>query len=280
MIGSLVITLREGLEAALVISVVLAHLTRVGRQDRSASVWLGAGLAILVSTAVGSAIMPTIGSLEGTAEQVFEGTAMLLAVAALSYTILWMRRQAGAFQANLRHEVSRAVQDGSAWTLVGLAFLVVVREGIETVLFLFGAVQASSPVDTLIGGLLGLVLAVGLGLGLYRGGLHLDLRTFFNATALLLIMFAAGMLAHGAHELIEAGFLPGIIEPVWDLNPVLSEQSILGQFLKALFGYNGNPTLVEVAAYIAYLGAMTAIYLRPASPRRPLVVERGALTGD
>jgi high-affinity iron transporter len=266
MIGALVITLREGLEAALLVGILLSYLTRVGRGSRADSVWLGTGLAVLASIVGGAAIFLAGGELEGASEQLFEGTALLLAVGVLSYMIVWMRRQARDLRGSLQRLVATALDDRSRWSLAALAFFVVVREGLETALFLFGATQTSSAGATVVGGVVGLVAAVGIGYGIYRGGLRLNLGTFFAVTGVLLVFFAAGMLARGVHEFVEVGALPGIVDPVWNANPVLPEESTAGSFLKALLGYSESPALVEVLAYVAYL----ALMLRPYVARLPL----------
>jgi len=144
-----------------------------------------------------------------------------------------------------------------------LAFVAVGREGLETALFMFAAVQAASSHGTTLGGVLGLGAAVLLGYLLYRGTYRMNLRVFFNVTSILLLLFAAGLLAHGIHELHEAALIAPIIEHVWDTNALLSESSTLGSFLKALFGYNGNPSLVEVLAWAAYLTLVGWAYFRP-----------------
>jgi high-affinity iron transporter len=260
MVSAFVIALREGLEAALIVGMLLSYMSRVGRGDRVPAVWLGTGLAALVAVGGGAVIFATGGELEGTAEQIFEGTALLLAVAVLSYMIHWMREQARDVRGSLQRRAAAALE-ASRWSLVAVAFLVVVREGLEMALFLFGASETSSPTATLVGGILGLAGAIGLGYGIYRGGLRLDLRAFFSVTGLVLVFFAAGMLAHGVHEYVEAGLLPGLVDPLWDSNAVLPESSTLGQFLKSLFGYSGSPTLLEVLAYVAYLAVMLRPYL-------------------
>ena len=146
-----------------------------------------------------------------------------------------------------------------------LAFVAVVREGIETVLFLFAATTVAESIPLfLIGSIVGLGIAVGIGFSIYKGTSKLNLRTFFNVTGLLLVLFAAGLLAHGLHELEEAGVIPIIIEHVWDINPILPENSLLGLFLTAIFGYNANPSLLEVVAYFTYLIIILIIYFKPA----------------
>ena len=150
-----------------------------------------------------------------------------------------------------------------------LAFVVVVREGIETVLFLFAATRvAESAVLFIIGGFLGLGTAIAMGYGIYKGSSRLNLRTFFNVTSVVLIVFAAGLLAHGIHELQEAAIIPVMVEHVWDINHVLPEKSTFGRFLTAIFGYNGNPSLIEVGAYFAYLGLALGSYFRPMTNKK------------
>lgn len=265
MVAPLLITLREGLEAALIIGIVLAYLARTGNGHRSAPVWVGTAAAILVSVIAGVAIFLTVGELEGAAEQIFEGTAMLLAVAVLTYMVIWMKRQSSSIRGGLQDKVQAALRSGSGLALAAMAFLVVVREGIETALFFFASSRSSNAVESLLGGIAGLALATALGYAVYRGSHRLNLGTFFNATGVLLIVFAAGLLAHGIHEFEEAGVVPILIEHLWDVNWLLDEKSDLGRFLTALVGYNGNPSLLEVAGYVSYLALSLNRYLSPSA---------------
>lgn len=267
MAASLLITLREGLEAALIVGIILAYLARTGNRDKSGTVWVGTLAAAIVSGLAGATIFLTAGSIEGRSEEVFEGIAMFTAVAVLTYMIFWMRRQAINIRAHLQAQVNTALQSGSRVALGLLAFVAVGREGVETALFMFAATKAASPVAATVGGLLGLGAAVVLGYLLYRGTYRLNLRAFFNVTSVLLLLFAAGLLAHGIHEFHEAAVIPTVIESVWDINPVLDEKSTLGSFLKALFGYNGNPSLVEVLAWASYLLVVGWAYFRPPTAR-------------
>jgi high-affinity iron transporter len=168
----------------------------------------------------------------------------------------------------LERDVQRAVTTGGVWALFSLAFVAVVREGIETALFLNAAAFSATPAQTLIGGLLGLAFAVGLGWLIFAVGKQFNLRAFFWGTSVLLLLFAAGLFAHGVHELQEAGLLPVIVEHVYDINPILDESSTVGAFLKALLGYNGNPSLLEVIAYVGYLVVVGALVWR--GWRRPV----------
>ncbi len=275
MIAPLLVTLREGLEATLILGIILAYLTRTGNRSRSGPVWVGTGLAVLVSLLAGAAVFFTVGELQGTTEAIFEGSTMLLAVAMLTYMVVWMRRQASGIRAGLQEKLQAALSSGSGLALLLMAFVVVAREGIEMALFFFAASRTSTPVESAIGGVLGLALAAGLGYSVYRGSHRLNLRAFFNATGVLLILFAGGLLAHGIHEYQEVGLLPEIVGHVWDINWLLDDGSTLGRFLTALVGYNGNPSLLEVLAYFVYLATAFTYFLR--SGKRP---QRTAETGS
>jgi len=256
MIAAFLITLREGLEAALIVGIVLGVLRKLGRSDRSGPVWIGVAAAAALSVAIGLALNALGVAFEGRGEQIFEGVAMLLAAGVLTWMIFWMERQGRQIQVELERDVRQAVAASSGWALFGLAFVAVLREGIETVLFLTAAAFSATPAQTLIGGALGLAVAAALGWLLFAAGRRLDVRAFFRVTGALLILFAAGLLAHGVHELQEAAILPTFVEHVWDINPIVDENGAVGVFLKALFGYNGNPSLLEVVSYIAYFGVV------------------------
>jgi high-affinity iron transporter len=257
MIAALLITLREGLEAALIVGIVLGVLRKLGRMDRSKPVWIGVAAAVVASIVAGLALNALGVAFEGRGEEIFEGAAMLLAAGVLTWMIFWMQRQGRNVQAELESDVRQAVTVGSAWALFSLAFVAVLREGIETVLFLTAAAFSATPAETLIGGALGLTIAVVLGWLMFAAGKRLDVRAFFRVTSVLLIFFAAGLLAHGVHELQEAALLPTLVEHVWDVNFILDENSTVGAFLQALFGYNGNPSLIEVVSYVAYFAVIT-----------------------
>jgi high-affinity iron transporter len=254
-VENLVITLREGLEAALLLGILIAYLTRTGNQSKIGSVWLGTLLAVLGSVAAGALIFITVGQFDGQIEQLFEGGAMLIAVVVLSYMVVWMRQQAINIRSDLQGRVDAALRSRSTQALGLLAFVLVVREGLETVLFLFATTRATSPVEASIGGITGLAIAIALGYLVYRGGSKINLRTFFNVTGVLLIFVAAGLLTHALYELTEAGFVPSLVDHVWNTNAILSDEVGFGSFLKALFGYISDPSLFEVLAYVLYLVA-------------------------
>jgi high-affinity iron transporter len=263
------LTTREGLEASLIVGIVLAYLAKTDNRQHMRVVWAGVAAAVLVSVVTGALLFFTVGELEGRAEQIFEGVAMFSAVGVLTWMIFWMRRQAMGIKRDLESRVQGAVAAGSAVGLASVVFFAVLREGWETALFLFAISESSTPGVTAVGAVIGLVVAVTLGVLLYRGSRRLDLRQFFTVTGILLIVFAAGLLAHGIHEFQEAGLLPETVEHVWDTNSLVGEDSTAGEFLTALVGYNGNPSLLEVVAWATYLVAALVFFLRPLVVRKP-----------
>ncbi|MEJ5240871.1 MAG: iron uptake transporter permease EfeU [Anaerolineales bacterium] len=253
MFPSFLLSLREGLEAALIIGILLGALQKMRRADLKPAVWIGVGLASALSLVLAIALSAFGLSLEGAAEAIFEGITMFLAAGVLTWMIFWMSRQARTLRQSLEGDVQRAAVQGGRRGIFALAFLAVFREGVELALFLTASVFASTAPQVIGGASLGLGTAILLGWSLFASTSRLDLRRFFQVTSVLLLLFAAGLVAHGVHEFNEVGWIPSIIEHVWDLNPVLDENSVIGSFLKALFGYNGNPSLSEVLAYLTYL---------------------------
>jgi high-affinity iron transporter len=262
-LGAALLTTREGLEASLIVGIVLAYLAKTENRRYFNVIWAGTAAAIAVSIVTGAALFFTVGALEGRAEQIFEGAAMLSAVAVLTWMIFWMRKQAVNIKRELEAKLEGAIAAGSALGLASVVFFAVLREGWETALFLFAISETSSPLATTIGAVVGLVIAISLGVALYMGSRKLNLRQFFTVTGLLLIVFAAGLLAHGIHEFQEAGLLPMTIEHVWNTNGVISEDSTAGEFLKTLFGYNGDPSLLEVVAWAGFIALALWYFLRP-----------------
>jgi len=262
MLPSYILSLREGLEAALIIGIVLGALRQMRRRDLIMPVWAGAFSASLFSL-LAAILLTHFGlELEDPAEAIFDGLTMLLAAGILTWMIFWMSRRARTLKSTLESNVRHASQGGKR-ALFGLAFLAVLREGIELALFLTAATLASDARQTIFGSLLGLGTATLLGWSLFAATTRLDLRRFFQVTGALLIFFAAGLVAHGVHELNIIGWIPSVIEHVWNINPLLDEKSALGQMLAALFGYNGDPSLTEVIAYLAYFAAILFGLRRP-----------------
>ncbi|MFN2590588.1 MAG: iron uptake transporter permease EfeU [Actinomycetota bacterium] len=261
--AAFIVTLREGLEAALIVSIILAYLRQLGRTDRNALVWLGTLGAVTVSAAVGAVIFAVAGEFEGRAEEIFEGLISLLAVGVLTWMVFWMRRQAARIRSEIQEKVDSALTGGGL-ALAGLAFVMVLREGIETALFLFGAEKATG--ETLLfflGAALGLAVAAAIGFVLYRGSVRLNLRTFFRVTGALILVVAAGLLAFGIHELQEAGYLQFLTQHAFDLEATLNDDRGVGALLKAVLGYHHEMSVLEVAAWAAYLLIVGVLYFRP-----------------
>lgn len=270
MFPAYLLSLREGLEAALIIGILLGALQKIHRRDLIPSLWWGASLATGLSLLLGI-LLPAFGlSLEGTSEAIFEGITMLLAAAILTWMITWMSRQARTLRQSLEGDVQRAAVQNGQQGIFALAFIAIFREGIELALFLTASIFASDALQVSIGALLGLGTAILLGWSIFASTIRLDLRRFFQVTSLLLLLFAAGLIAHGVHEFNEIGWIPPIIEHIWNINPWLDENSALGSLLKALFGYNGNPSLSEVLAYLVYLVGILAWMRRENQHVRPL----------
>jgi high-affinity iron transporter len=256
MLPSFFLSLREGLEAALIIGIVLGALRKMNRTDLNLAVWIGAGSAVIISL-LAALLMNSLGaSLEGTAEQIFEGITMIFAASVLTWMIFWMQRQSRLIKGELEADVRQAVVGVGKIGLFWLAFFAVVREGVELALFLTATGMVSGGQSNLVGALLGLMGAIALGWALFTSTIRLNLGLFFQVTSVLLIFFAGGLVAHGVHEFNEVGWIPSVIEHVWDTNVLVNETSSLGALLMALFGYNANPSLTELLAYLGYFVAI------------------------
>jgi high-affinity iron transporter len=269
---SLLLSLREGLEAALVIGIVLGALRKFDLAHLSPIVWTGAVTAAAASVATALLLNFLDASLTGPSEMIFEGTTFFLAAAVLTWMIFWMSRQSRTIKGELEAGVRRATSQTGKGALFFLAFISVLREGVELALFLTASALATSLRQTTLGALLGLAGAALLGWALFATTLRLNLKRFFQITGVLLILFAAGLVASGMHEFIEIGWIPAVIDHVWNLNPFLNENSTAGQILKTLFGYNANPSLTEVLAYLAYFAAIGFGLRRAAASIPPVEV--------
>jgi high-affinity iron transporter len=256
MIASYFLALREGLEAALIISVLLGTLRKLDRPQNKSTIWLGTGAAVLLSILVGYLLNLLGASFEGRAEEIFEGITMLLAAGVLTWVIIWMRNNSRKLNQQLESDVEQALLDNSGWALFSLAFLAVIREGVELAFFLTAAAVDVDGTTILVGAALGLGTTILVSILLFMSLIQLDIKRFFQVTSWILILFAAGLVAHGVHEFNEVGLIPPIIEHLWDINHLLDENSTLGQLLKATLGYNGNPSLTEVLSYFLYFGLL------------------------
>jgi high-affinity iron transporter len=272
--------LREGVEAALIVSIVLAYLVRSGRGDQAGRIWIGTGLAAGHSLVIGIVLFNTVGSFTSPYEQIFEGTTMLVAAAVVTWMLFWMRRQAGSVKGELQAAVDRAVAGGGSWGLALLAFTAVIREGLESSLFLVGQ-ATSNRLEAgwvLLGAALGLLVAVALGYGFFRRSRRLNLGSFFRWTGIALVFIAAGLLSKGLHEFIEIGSLGSgpWTATAFDISGVLSDGAGVGAFLRALFGYSAAPEILTLIVHVTYVLAILALYLRPV--RRPAPPTQQAAT--
>lgn len=265
MLPALLLSLREGLEAALLIGIVFGTLEKLNLPGLKRYVWLGAGAAAAASLLAALGLNWLGLEFAGRGEEIFEGTAMFLAAGVLTWMILWMQNSTAGKE--LERKTRAAALGGSAG-LMALAFLAVFREGLELALFLFAARLTAQPLQTLTGAAAGLAGAALLGWAVFRSSHHLSLRGFFRATNLLLVLFAAGLVGMAVGEWNEAGLIPVLTAPVWDLSSLLSDQFGLGAVLRALFGYTANPSLSAVLAYAAYWAAALALlfFRRPRGP--------------
>ena len=267
MIPSFIITFREALEAALIVGIILSYLVRTKQTEYSNVVYMGVLFGIVASIIGALLFVRLAGGFTGRAEQIFEGSTMLIGALLLTTMILWMMKQRHiALELELR--VKTELTENHRLGLFLLMFVAVLREGIETVIFL-GAASFVSSSNSLIGASAGIVAAIVLGYAIFVGSMKINLKRFFNMTGILLILFAAGLVAYGVHELQEAKIIPTWVEHLWDINPsvnpdgtypLLHENGYGGSILKGLFGYNGNPSLLEVLSYVTYLGLVLTLW--------------------
>jgi high-affinity iron transporter len=274
-VSGLLIGLREGVEAALIVAIILAYLARTGNAHYFGRIWLGVGAAVVLSVGIGVGLFATIGGLEEPYEQLFEALALLVATAVVTWMLFWMRRQAASVRGELHAAVDRALSSGGAWALTALAFSAVIREGVETALFLSGTATSADEgaLSVAFGALVGLALAVVIGFGFYRGARIIDLRIFFKWTGIALIFIAGGLLSRAVHELVEIGVIGIGSSAAFDITGVLPHEEGIGQFLRAIFGYSSQPEWATFVTWLVYVVVVLVLYLRPVQPAAPKPVE-------
>ncbi|HEY5620348.1 MAG TPA: FTR1 family protein [Candidatus Bathyarchaeia archaeon] len=278
-LASLLVTFREALEASLIVTIVSAYLRKIGRTELNRYLLAGSLAAVLASLALGWTIHLIYGELEGPAAQVFEGTAALTATIVLTYMVFWMGRNARTIRHEIEQRVDIAVSRGQTYGIFALAFVAVVREGIETVLFLTG-VFFLDPSGTIIGITLGIGTVLILVMLLLKGTYKLDIRRFFKYSSILLVVLAAGLAGFGVHELIEASESSGVqlgllSQEAFNINPadntdIFHEKGVVGSILRALVGYDGNPEWLRVVVYLSYWTIVGAYLLRAYRPVQTL----------
>ncbi|MDQ6724943.1 MAG: FTR1 family protein [Actinomycetota bacterium] len=267
MLANYLIGLREGLEAALVVSILVAYLVRSGHRDRLGPIWLGVSGAVAVSLAAGAILTFSSRSMSFRTQELFGGCMSVLAVCFVTWMVFWMRKASRHFKGDLQGKLDAALAMGTG-ALAATAFIAVGREGLETALFIWTAVQATgSSATPVTGAVLGLLTAVVLGYMLYRRSVKLNLAAFFRWTGAGLVVVAAGVLAYGFHDLQEAGVLTfaGLNHVVLDATGVLPPSSWWGALFKGLFSISAAPTRLELGVWLAYLIPAMTLFLRPVS---------------
>ena len=274
MFANFLIGLREGLEAALIVAILLAYLVRLDRRDLISRIWVGVGLAVVLSVAFAAVLYITGQELPETAEMIFAGTTTIVAVGFITWMIFWMAKHARGIRNHLHGEIDKALQ-GGIWGLVIIAFVAVLREGLETALFLFAGFQSAEGPGYAVGGaLLGLAVAVVFGVLIYRGALRINLATLFAWTGALLIVVAAGLLAYGLHEFQEAGVLPGAENIAFDVSGTIPPESWYGSILKGLLSFRPETTWLMVIAWVTYLVIVLGLYLAMLRSKRAVTPKR------
>lgn len=268
---SFLVTLREGVEMALIVAILLGYLRSVGQRQHFREIWAGVGVAAAVCLAIGIGLEGASRELDKRVVEAFEGFAMIFAVIVLTGMAFWMKRQASGISNELRAQVDSALGKGSMTALVLLAATSVGREGLETTLFLFaGSTSGNAGPDFVLGGLLGFGIAAVIGLGLYRGTSRVPMRAFFLASGIVVIVLAAGLLSNSVVKLYEAALITDLGSRPWEFEQYVSITSTAGKFLSTLLGYDSAPSMLQIGLYWGYLvAAVSAFVFLPVAKRGP-----------
>ncbi|MFB7260216.1 iron uptake transporter permease EfeU [Streptomyces nojiriensis] len=270
MFGNYLIGLREGLEASLVVCILVAYLVKTERRDALRPVWLGIAIACGISLAFGAMLEFGTQELTFEAQELLGGTLSIISVGLVTWMVFWMKRTARHLKADLHGKLDTALAMGTG-ALVATAFLAVGREGLETALFVWASVRASGEGSSapLIGVLLGIATAIALGYLFYRGTLKINLAKFFRWTGAMLVVVAAGVLAYGVHDLQEARFLGGLGDKAFDISQTIPPDSWYGTLLKGVFNFQPDPTVLQLSVWLLYLVPVLTLFLldrgRPAA---------------
>lgn len=271
MLFSLLVTLREGIEIALVVTILLGYLRKIDQKQHFRQIWIGVGAAVLLSLAFGVVLEVTSREMNGRALETFEGATMLFAVAVLTWMVFWMKRQSAGISSDLRHQIDSALSGGSVFALSLLAFSAVAREGFETTLFLFAGSTEASGVQFVLGGVAGFAIAIAAGIVLYYGAARLPLKQFFLASGIVVIILAAGLLSNGLTALYLARVIETLGPRPWDTESLLPMTSTLGKFLNTVLGYDSAPTVGNLVAYATYVALALGAYLMLPAHKPPQI---------
>ena len=271
MLATLVIGLREGVEASLIVGIIAAFLNRSGRRDALRWVWLGVVLAIAICLAGGVTLRILEQKLPGRQQEGFEAIVGLFAVGVVSYMIVWMRSNARSMRSSLEHDVTAALTEGSVLALVGMSFFAVMREGFETAVFQLAIFQNSNTSATagMAGALIGLVIAAIIGYGIYRGGVRLNMAKYFKITGAVLVLVAAGLIASSLHAAHNAGWLNVLQAPAINLTGIIRPGSVVAALVTGMLGIRPVPTIAETIGWLVYLIPVGLFVLWPQRGGRP-----------
>jgi high-affinity iron transporter len=273
-----VIGLREGLEASLIVGIIAAFLIQQGKREALRPMWIGVALAVVLCAGTALVLQAVGSSLPFKQREVMEATLALLAVGGVTYMVVWMRRHSRELKRSLESHAVVALEAGT-WALIGMAFFAVLREGLETAVFMLAAFQSSTdPAATGTGAVLGVAVAIGLGYALYRGGVRINLSRFFRVTGFILVLVAAGLLATAVHSFAEAGVVTALQGSAFDLSWLVAPGTVRASLLTGMLGLQPVPTAAEVLVWLAYAIPMSAYVLWPQrrDPRRVVAVEQPA----
>ncbi|GAB2816777.1 FTR1 family protein [Alpinimonas psychrophila] len=262
MLANLLIGLREGLEASLIVGILIAYVVKIDRRDVLSKIWVGVAVAVAVSLAIGALLAFGLTTLPPNVEPLIAGTMSILATGLVTWMIFWMARTARDLRGNLQSDIDKNLA-GAGWGLVLLAFLAVGREGIETAVFIWAAAQATQDtVLPLLGAVIGLGISITLGYFIYRGMVRLNLAKFFTWSGALLIIVAAGVLINGFGDLQEVGVFPGANALAFDISGAVPEESWYGSLLKGIFGFSAIMNWSQVILWVAFVGTTLTLFLR------------------
>lgn len=265
MLGTFIITWRETIEAALIVGILLTYLKKIGQSKQFRFVYWGAFWAVLASLVFAGLSDFLSVFLRDIGQDIFEAAILFLATVVLTHMVVWMHHNAREIKGELQQQAELAISKNRLWALATLAFVGVFREGVETVLFLWGLFLQGGRFESIAPPVMGGLLGIGLGISMtwlfFKGFGHLDLRPFFRVSGIILIFMAAGMLSSGIGKLVTAGLVPPLIEPIWNTSWFLSERSFIGSLMAGIFGYRSSPSLVQAIFYLLYF-PITMIWLR------------------
>lgn len=261
MLANLLIGFREGLEAALIVSILMAYLVKTDRRTQITKVWLGTGAAVALSVALGLALSLAVDTTPNGLNEFIAGTTSIVATGFVTWMVFWMARQSRTFSSDLKAKLDS--KTSASYAVAGIAFLAVIREGLETSVFLWSTSLATQGGTSAIwGAVLGLAIAAVLGVFMYRGSVRLNLGRFFKVSGAFLIVIAAGILSYGIAELQEIGVINFLTEQVYDISGIITADSAVEAILKGTVSFSATPSVLMVVAWVAYVAVTSALYFR------------------